>query len=92
MFEKIRSRVRLVCCMRWFVILAFGCDKILALARRKKTGLWATVPVAGEGIEQGATNVAFPPPLEGTVMGAGGRNAKYVVKYSVFFLYICENL
>ena len=51
----------------------------------QKPCLWATVPVAGQGGSQGATNVAFPPPLEGTVMGAGGRNANYVVKNSICF-------
>ena len=40
------------------------------------------------GREQGATNVAFPPPLEGTIVGAGGRNGKDVVKKSTFCAFL----
>ena len=69
----------------FFVFLAFRCDIIVGLGTRGKTGLWATVPVAGEGGEQGATNVAFPPPLEVTIMGQGGRKGDSVAKNLHFF-------
>ena len=84
MFEKTRFaclHVCLACCMSCvFVFLAFRCDISFGFATRGKTGLWATVPVAGGGREQGATNIAFPSPLEGTIMGQGGRKGNYVAK------------
>ena len=47
--KKCVSHVCLACCMCGFVFLAFGCDKIWALARGQKR---ATAPLAGEGGEQ----------------------------------------
>ena len=70
MFKKRVLHVCLACCMSRFVFLvflAFWCDIIFGFGTRGETGLWDTDPVAGEGREQGATNVAFPSPLEGTI-------------------------
>ena len=57
-----------------------------------KNGPWSHCSCCGGGEEQGATNVAFPSPLEGTIWGAGGRKGKCLVKKLYFFVYICENL
>ena len=69
----------------------FWVRQVFGSGTRGKTGLWATVRVSGEGREQGATNVAFSPPLKGTVMGEGGRNVKYVAIFLIFPVYWRKN-